>query len=191
MNTLSVYLILSIGGNNMLVLSQKEYIPKKGEETPSEYYTSEFISYNKTKQSFILKLTRHDLTPAKIDRSVVVEMNVREIEAMSDTGHIREAFTFAEKWSEGYRPIPVKLYVYKNNVIDFDIPLTDMEDYIRTTNGFNKEVEHYNPDKVYYYKIYWLTSESVNSAKDNHDIIDMLGGMDYIKNDILSTEFDN
>ena len=175
----------------MLVLSQKEYIPKKGEETPSEYYTTEFISYDKIRQGFIIKLEMHDLTPAKLNRSVVVEMTGEEIEAMNVTGHVREAFIFAEKSSEGYVPIPVKLYVYKNNVIDFDIPVTDMEDYIRTTNGFNKEVEYYNPDKVYYYKIYWLTSESVNSAKDNYDIIDMLGGMDYIKNDILTAEFEN
>lgn len=168
----------------MIVLSQKEYIPKKGEGTPSEYYTSEFISYNKTNQSFILKLVRHDLTPAKIDRSVVVEMNVREIGAMSDTGHIREAFTFAEKWSEGYRPIPI---IYANNCIDFTFPV-DMEYYIGTNNGFDKGE---NPDEVCYCKIYWLLRESINNAKSDDDIFGMIGGIDYIKNDILSTEFDN
>ena len=171
----------------MIVLSQKEYIPKKGEETPSEYYTSEFISYDKTKQSFILKLTRHDLTPAKIDRSVVVEMNAREIGAMSDTGHIREAFTFAEKWSEGYRPIPI---VYTNNGIELTIP-SDMEDYIRTNNGFDKHENPDNPDEACYFKIYWLLRKSINDAKGSDEILDMLGGIDYIKNDILSTEFDN
>ena len=76
-------------------------------------YHSEFLSYDKNNGLYIMRLhakCREEIPDSFID----VAMNVKELTVLSDTNHIKEAYDFAIKISEGYKPFFITLYLIMN-----------------------------------------------------------------------------
>lgn len=140
-------------------------------------YHSEFLSYDRKNGLYVMRLhaKARDIIP---DAYVDVAMTIIELEAMSDTNHIKEAYDYALKVSEGYRPKIFTLYSNPEKSPEegfIDYGHVDMDCYIQLDDGV-----YIGPNEVS--KVYWYRPN--NCCEDLDNIYEALGGKDHIINDL-------
>ena len=165
----------------MRVLDQSQYIRKKKYEEDSQMYSTEFLSYDKNKGTFIIRIHRHNIGNIQA-QSYTVEMNDEDIDALQLTNHIKEAFDFVEKMSEGYRPIGVHFTKSDDEFDIYPCYTIEMDDYVRTTNGFICSEYKFN-NTIEGMKIYWRPINDI-IFRDGPDWTESLNGHKNIKDDI-------
>lgn len=111
--------------------------------------------------------------------SYTVEMNTNDIDALQRANHIKGAFDYAQKMSEGHRPIGIYFELFEDDVlIDRDMVI-GMADYVYSNDGFM--INDKTSERRTGLKVYWI---SLDEYDGTISMIENLGGRDKIKNDI-------
>ena len=142
-------------------------------------YHSEFLSYDKNNGLYIMRL--HAKCREEIpDSSIDVAMNVKELTVLSDTNHIKEAYDFAIKVSEGYKPFFITLYIDNESKPNLEVAgcIVDMESYVELDNGC------YTHDTGAISKVYWCRIHDIFGLKEGEEIYDLIGGKEYVLTDM-------
>lgn len=155
-------------------------------DEPNTSYYSSLVSYDSTNKQYLIQLGTTQPKPNS-PAAVSVIMTPQEIELMTSTNHIKEAYEYAVNVGNGYTPICVQTVMdAPGNYNEVHVLNCDAEAYLKYGEQvISEEVPDYSVDgrvistSTIGTGIFWLPSK-LASTLTYEEVIEKLGGRQYL-----------